>query len=1293
MRKIIRYSLHAIGWFLILFTAIIVLAVGIIQTKAFKEKLVSVIENKSPEFINGNLTIGEIGGNFFTHLILKDVLLLNASDTILYMPELEASYNLLPLLHKNLNVEEFSIRSPYINLRQINDSTWNVMQILKPSKPGAEDTVSSGQSYNIQLASFKITGGVINILSPDTMIPRHIQKINSELSFSMVNNLMSVRMKNLSLLTVSPDLALKKLIFNLEQSPDFIKISDLMLETTQNHLDGKVEYFTDKSKKSAVMLKTSPLRMDEFKYYLSGFETQAKPLFYLDASMQNDSVNALMDLSDQNQALHLKIRSPNLYKWLTVKSDSLLIYKLEGKLENIKISHWMDIPGLNYILNGDFTAAGRGTDAKMAEVKMAGNIDNLIIENRKVDRVHLDFGYDKGDLVGSMQGKGKFGGFDVSANIKDILHEPVYQLNLIAKNLDIGTLSGIDTLSSAINMTADLRGKGFDPKSLSVVAVLDITESRIQKINVNTLKAFVQYQKENMNIDSLRFQTNTLTLKAKGNYSFRSGSELRLTADLKNMDEFSSFIPLQDLQTGGHLDAHLKGNPDSLNIDAHIDLPNTKYGDYLLGPVLISARAGLSPKDTTINAQIMAQDLSYRDFNLDSASFNIDGANDSARINGHLVNKDLDTRFLTTIQLGELTKINLWKLAINYKNQLWNLDQSPAVFEISPRNYKIENLSLSNNSGDSIQSIKAKGNINREGKENFNLNIKNIDIKKMAEMTNQKIAASGILNLNLILGGTSRSPLLEGNFAVKNAVINNFPFTELGGTFDYNSNRMNMDMKVLPRDSGKFELSGNMPLRLNLDSMSFSFNKKDSVNVSLVVEKFPLAAIKTIDIVKQITGYIEGGVQMRGSIDSPDLKGNLHLKNASVKVPEYGIDYRDVLFNVDFLRDKLHLDTLYIRTDKGSMTGTGEFNFSSDFYKGHISNSEIKLKFNGFKPVNQRQVNMDISGNASLGGAKGNVVFEGNMEVNKSEIYLPALFNMMGKTGTSEIPEPLLVQAMDSTAGKLDTLVINKVDKARVDSAKWDYFKNLKGKLRFKIPKNVWIKNENMYVEISGDLELIKEQQFFELFGNADVVRGQYELLGRRFVIDKGTINFQGGEKMWPQMSIQASYSFRNTQGTTQKLSVDVEGAPDSLVVNFTLDNSSINEGEAMSYIFFGKSMNELTLDQQQGIAGSGGSMAGQVAASLVSSQLTKFLGSKLNMDYLEIKSEGGFDNASLTVGKYIAKGLFASYEQQFGQTDIKGIPSYQLNLEYEVLKFLFLRMNNSSIDNGFDVIFKFEGK
>ncbi len=101
------------------------------------------------------------------------------------------------------------------------------------------------------------------------------------------------------------------------------------------------------------------------------------------------------------------------------------------------------------------------------------------------------------------------------------------------------------------------------------------------------------------------------------------------------------------------------------------------------------------------------------------------------------------------------------------------------------------------------------------------------------------------------------------------------------------------------------------------------------------------------------------------------------------------------------------------------------------------------------------------------------------------------------------------------------------------------------------------------------------------------------------------------------------------------------------------------------------------------------GSIAGTAAASLLSAQLTKFLGDKLNVDYIEVNSSGGnFDNASMEVGKYITNDLFVSYEQRIGQSNEDDLSDYEVKLEYEVFRFLFLQLNNSDRDSGFDVIF-----
>lgn len=86
-------------------------------------------------------------------------------------------------------------------------------------------------------------------------------------------------------------------------------------------------------------------------------------------------------------------------------------------------------------------------------------------------------------------------------------------------------------------------------------------------------------------------------------------------------------------------------------------------------------------------------------------------------------------------------------------------------------------------------------------------------------------------------------------------------------------------------------------------------------------------------------------------------------------------------------------------------------------------------------------------------------------------------------------------------------------------------------------------------------------------------------------------------------------------------------------------------------------------------------------------------LGDKLDVNYIEVKSEGGFDNATVVVGKYITNDLFVSYEQRFGETNEKDMAKYEVKLEYELFRFLFFQLNNSSNDSGFDAIFKFDAE
>lgn len=573
------------------------------------------------------------------------------------------------------------------------------------------------------------------------------------------------------------------------------------------------------------------------------------------------------------------------------------------------------------------------------------------------------------------------------------------------------------------------------------------------------------------------------------------------------------------------------------------------------------------------------------------------------------------------------------------------------------------------------------------------VNIKNISLALLEKMEISD-QVSGIFTGILDLSGTIEKPVLTGEFSFDNTEFSDYRFLQFDGNLNYSNNSFSAGLNVVPQDSGKLQAKGEIPLRFYPDSLKFGFNPKDSVSGKVTLEKLTLELLQALYPSGTFTGLIEGDLNLSGTVESPVPEGNIRLRDASAKMQEYGIDYRDIRLNLNFLRDKIELNDLQVRSPDGNLTGSGQVDFASDFYKGDISQSEIELKFNRFQPFNHRQFNLQMNGNATLGGKKGEVVYGGDITIPRSEIYIPAVLRMLGRLYVPELPKPLLVEELERMELAGDTSQLAENIPVEGDTIRLDYFDKFRGNLRVRIPRNTWIKNDDLYIELSGDVELRKNNEYFELFGSVDVVRGQYDLLGKTFMVNEGSIVFQGGEEMMPQMDIKASYSFRNAQRVEQILTVQVSGTAESPEVNFQLDGSSISEGDALSYILFGKSMNELTIDEQDNMTGAGGSsLAGRAATSILTSQLTNFLGDKLAVDYIEVKSDGGFDNATVVVGKYITNDLFVSYEQRFGETHEKDITKYEVKLEYELFRFLFFELNNSSRSSGFDVIFKFDAK
>ena len=1292
MKKVITYTFKTLGWIILGIVTFLLLVALLIQTSFVKKKIASIAEKQANTFINGEVTLGEINGNFFTGISLKNLLITYEGDTIGYFKEISATYNLLPLIGGKLDVRSVLLRDPRIFLKQINDSTWNVQQLIKPSTKTTEtDTTTS--NFAINLAKLQLADGTIHINSLDTLIPREVNQLKIILSGSYSADAQSLKMDEFSFNTLHPDISLEKLVFNLTRNKESIVLKDFALKTIKNQLQGDADYAEAPERKGNANFKSAPIKLSEFEFVLPDFQLPATPIFTLEAHLRNEGVKAVIQVEDKGQKIYFNLVSENLYTFIFNPKDTELEYSIDGTLEKIDLAYWLNNPELNYLINGKLKANGRGTDLATAKINLTADFKDLILQERPVNKLVMNFNLDHGNLSGFAQGKGEFGEFELLPEIQQIQNNPTYQIKLTTQKLNIAAITGNDSLQSSINMVANIRGSGFEPEKLALTANLVVKNSTIAQIEVDTLFANAKYSNQNITIDSLLLQTESVILSAHGNYNMRGNSAMDLKAQFSGLEEFKAFIPIDSLQTSGVILASIRGTRDSLSLQTNLHFAQTTYPGYKVDTINVDAQAFIIGADTTAQVKLQALNLSSNAINLDSIIMNVDASMDSIFVDGRINNPVLRTSLKAGITLGEVLSITLADLILDYKNQHWALQSPPASIKIAADNYTVNNFVFATSSADSAQTIKADGTIRRNGIEDFSLEVSKIDLAKLAEMSDEEMDASGLFNLKITLTGNASNPKMAGVFAVDNAVMNSYKFTQFDGTFNIDDDKLKVEALVIPQDSGRVELSGTMPLKIQMDSLSVKFNPSDPLEGLIKIKQFPLAILQTLNITENIAGYAEAEIKIGGTIEAPKPDGYFRLVDAAVKVPEYGVDYQSIALNINFTPEKVTIDTFNIKSKDGTMKATGEVNFNSDFYKSDINDSKINIIFNRFNPVNHKQFNMQLSGDASLQGKAGDVVFESDLTIPQSRFNLPAVLSLFGKLNTPEMPTPLLIREMTEHDHSGDSLRIKKTVQIKVDTSTGPgYFDRLRGKAKITIPKNTWIKSKDMRIELSGDLELIKNNDFFEIFGTVDVVRGQYDLMGKTFIIDKGNITFQGGEAIMPQMDIIASYTFRNAQREEQKLTVNITGEAIKPHIEFTLSENAINEGDAISYILFGKSLDELSLAQQDNMQSSG-SLAGNAAASLISAQLTKFLGNKLNIDYIELNTSGTFDNATIEVGKYITNNLFVSYEQRIGQSNEDDLTNYEIKLEYEVFRFLFLQLNNSNRDSGFDVIFKIEAE
>jgi autotransporter translocation and assembly factor TamB len=223
------------------------------------------------------------------------------------------------------------------------------------------------------------------------------------------------------------------------------------------------------------------------------------------------------------------------------------------------------------------------------------------------------------------------------------------------------------------------------------------------------------------------------------------------------------------------------------------------------------------------------------------------------------------------------------------------------------------------------------------------------------------------------------------------------------------------------------------------------------------------------------------------------------------------------------------------------------------------------------------------------------------------------------------------------------------------------------------VPGNFWIEGsdylQELSVELKGDVQILKRKMEpeFHFFGDAETLRGKYQIYGNVFRISQGTISFGGISQFDPTLNIEAE-----TQVGSEPIFLRLTGTLLQPEVSLW-SQSGYSEKDVITLLTLGATSG--TVDTV-GVSGAFESKASSVLGSVIEGELARRARQQLGVDTFEITRGAGsqsvLQTTQVTVGKYLSERVYLEYSRRLAMES-----EQEVELEYRLnrhLSFLGMR-------------------
>ncbi len=366
---------------------------------------------------------------------------------------------------------------------------------------------------------------------------------------------------------------------------------------------------------------------------------------------------------------------------------------------------------------------------------------------------------------------------------------------------------------------------------------------------------------------------------------------------------------------------------------------------------------------------------------------------------------------------------------------------------------------------------------------------------------------------------------------------------------------------------------------------------------------------------------LQGQAAFDLSVNGPpqlgSLTGSIQTSDASLSAPNLRIALQNIAASINLGNNRAQIDLSANSADGGQLTAGGAVTLT-----GALP-AELQIGLNNLVLIDPSLYRTSLNGSLRIAGPlTGGARIEGQIDVGETTVTVPST----GLTSIGDIPEIEFIGApadVIATRRKAGLDGTTSATEAEQSSSGPGYDMNI----RINAPNRIFVRGRGIDAELGGDLLLTGSTRRIISTGRFDLVRGRLDILGKRFDLNEGSVQFQGD--LVPYLRFVTA-----TSTQTGEIRIIIEGPANAPKVSFE-STPDAPQDEVLAQLLFGRNISEISAFQALQLANAVATLAGRGGVGVISN-----LRSGFGLDDLDVTTTDSGATA-VRAGKYISENIY----------------------------------------------------